>query len=102
MRRRLNATALAERRYQVAKMNREGMTLAEIGEKLNGNASTVCRDMAWVREEWRKSVAEDYGPRPGGRTGETELRGEVLLGRLKGPRASQRHGSKCAACRTVG
>ncbi len=60
MTRRLNATALAERRYQVAKMNREGMTLAEIGEKLGVNASTVCRDMAWVREEWRKSVVENY------------------------------------------
>ena len=60
MTRRLNATALAERRYQVAKMNREGMTLAEIGEKLGVDASTVCRDMAWVREEWRKSVVENY------------------------------------------
>ncbi len=60
MTRRLNATALAERRYQVAKMNRESMTLAEIGEKLGVNASTVCRDMAWVREEWRKSVVENY------------------------------------------
>ena len=60
MTRRLNATALAERRYEVAKMNRKGMTLAEIGEKLGVDASTVCRDMAWVREEWRKSVAEDY------------------------------------------
>ncbi len=60
MTRRLNATALAERRYEVAKMNREGMTLAEIGEKLGVDASTVCRDMAWVREEWRKSVVENY------------------------------------------
>ena len=60
MTRRLNATALAERRYEAAKMNREGMTLAEIGEKLGVDASTVCRDMAWVREEWRKSVVEDY------------------------------------------
>ena len=31
MTRRLNATALAERRYQVAKMNRKGMTLAKKG-----------------------------------------------------------------------
>ena len=60
MARRLNATALAERRYEVAKMNREGMTLAEMGAKLGVNASTVCRDMAWVREEWRKSVVENY------------------------------------------
>ena len=60
MARRLNATALAERRYEVAKMNREGMTLAEMGAKLGVDASTVCRDMAWVREEWRKSVVENY------------------------------------------
>ncbi len=59
--RRWNATALAKRRYDVAKMNRAGLTLAEIGEILDVDASTVCRDLEWVRQEWLKEKkVEDF------------------------------------------
>ncbi len=60
MTRRLNATALAKRRHDVAKLNLKGMTLAEIGEKLGVDASTVCRDLAWIREQWQKTMVVDY------------------------------------------
>jgi len=56
----MRGTALAKRRYEVAQMNLAGMTLAQIGEKLGVNAATVCRDLEWVREEWRKSAVQDY------------------------------------------
>ena len=60
MAKRLRGTALAKRRYDVAQMNLAGMTLREIGEKLGVNAATVCRDLEWVREEWRKAAVEDF------------------------------------------
>ena len=59
MAKRLRGTALAKRRYDVAQMNLAGMTLREIGEKLGVNAATVCRDLEWVREEWRKAAVEN-------------------------------------------
>ena len=60
MAKRLSATALAKRRYDAVQMNLKGMTLAQIGEKLGVNAATVCRDLAWMRDQWRKSAVEDY------------------------------------------
>ena len=36
------------------------MTLAEIGEKLGLNAATVCRDLEWVRHQWRKEAVENF------------------------------------------
>ena len=57
---RLKGTALAKRRQEVAQMNLAGMTLAQIGERLGVDAATVCRDLAWVREEWRKTAVQDY------------------------------------------
>ena len=63
MTRRLNATALAERRYEVAKMNREGMTLAEIGEKLSAAVGRLAIVAAGIRPgmgylESRRPVGE--------------------------------------------
>ena len=60
MAKRLRGTVLAKRRYDVAQMNLAGMTLREIGEKLGVNAATVCRDLDWVREEWRKAAVENF------------------------------------------
>ena len=41
-------------------MNLAGMTLKQIVEKLGVNAATVCRDLEWVRQQWRKSAVEDF------------------------------------------
>jgi len=60
MAKRLNRTALAKRRYDAAQMNLAGMTLAQIGEKLGVDPATVCRDLAWVRQEWRKGAVENF------------------------------------------
>jgi len=60
MAKRLNSTALAKRRYDAAQMNLAGMTLAQIGQKLGVDPATVCRDLAWVRQEWRKGAVENF------------------------------------------
>ncbi len=41
-------------------MNLAGMTLKEIGEKLGASAASVCRDLEWVRHQWRKSAVRDF------------------------------------------
>jgi len=51
---------LAKRRWEVGQMNLTGMTLVQIGEKLGVNSATVCLDLEWIREEWRKAAVANY------------------------------------------
>jgi hypothetical protein len=59
----LSETKLAERRAKVAALYLEGQPQAEIARRLKVNQSTISRDLAVCRQEWRAGMLRDFDER---------------------------------------
>ena len=76
--------AIEERRARVSDAVAKGMTYRAIGEIEGVNASTICRDVDAIREQWRARSATSYGDQVAAEEAKIDLLERDLLARAIG------------------